>query len=181
MSWIQNDSLNLANVLNTMRSYQWFNGLGYVCAGNEIFSILFDNRKTQPAARAIDHDLAAATDKFQRILHRLEFHFLAGSGDACRQSVKLRDVVDAQIIAATYFDNLPSIRGRCCFLRHRDGTGQERDREPTFHWEDHACAIVSETCPISRSDAFPAPKAFGAARVRHGGSVLGRTVVPCSF
>ena len=116
MSRIQNDSLNLANILNTMRSHQWFNGLGYVRAGNQIFSILFDNRKAQPAARAVDHHLAAATDKFQRILRRIEFHFLGGSCDACRQSVKLRDVFDTQVVAATYFDNLPGIRGRCCFL-----------------------------------------------------------------
>jgi len=45
MSRIENDSLNLANTLNTMRSYQGFDGLGYVRTGNQILSILFDNGK----------------------------------------------------------------------------------------------------------------------------------------
>ena len=67
-----------------MRTHQWLNGLGYIRAGDQVLSIVFDHGKTQPTARAVDHDLAAAADKFQRILHRLQFHLLAGSRDACR-------------------------------------------------------------------------------------------------
>src|SRR6266511_3975157 len=68
MPRIQNDSLNLANIWNTMRSHQWLDGLGHVSTRDEKFSIVFDRRKTQPTACAVDHRLAAATDKFQRIL-----------------------------------------------------------------------------------------------------------------
>jgi hypothetical protein len=152
MTGIKNNRLNLAGVWNTMRPDQWFNRFGHVRARNQIFPSLFDYRKTEPTAGAVDHRLATAADKFQRILYRIRFYLLAGTSDARGQSVKLRDVLDAKLIATAYLDNLPSIRAGC---RSCDGNGQERDCEPTFHWEDHACAIVSETCQFSRNDGFP--------------------------
>src|SRR5436189_4939143 len=49
----------------------------------------------------------------------------------------------------TDFDDLPIISGKCGCLCYCDGTDQERDREPSFHWEDHGCAILSEIDSIS--------------------------------
>src|SRR5438034_10013883 len=49
----------------------------------------------------------------------------------------------------TDFDDLPIISGKCSCLCYCDGTDQERDREPSFHWEDHGCAILSEIDSIS--------------------------------
>src|SRR5213596_1874762 len=49
----------------------------------------------------------------------------------------------------TDFDDLPIISGKCGCLCYCDGTDQERDPEPSFHWEDHGCAILSEIDSIS--------------------------------
>jgi hypothetical protein len=83
VSWVHNDSLNFADVWNTVRAYQRLDGLSYISARDEKLSILFDHRKTQPTPRAVDYHLTAAADKFQRILHRLEIYFLSRSGNAC--------------------------------------------------------------------------------------------------
>src|SRR5439155_4270409 len=39
--------------------------------------------------------------------------------------------------------------GKCGCLCYRDGTDKERDREPSFHWEEHYSTILSEIDSIS--------------------------------
>jgi hypothetical protein len=50
---------------------------------------------------------------------------------------------------AVDFNDLPIIRGKCHCSCQSDGNRGQRDSEPTFHGEDHACAMVSKIVPIS--------------------------------
>src|SRR5204862_188397 len=74
---------------------------------NEKFSILFSHGKTQPTSSTIDDGFPAAADKFQRVISCVCLYFRSGRDDFCGQSVKLGNVVHAQIIVAIYFDYLP--------------------------------------------------------------------------
>ena len=85
---------------------------------------MLDYWEAQPTARSIDHDFTAVSDEFERTPHCLESHLLASRYDVGGQAIKLRDVVDAQIIVTTDFDDLPIISGECQCWCQRNGSGK---------------------------------------------------------
>ena len=116
---------------------------GDIRARDQKFSILLDQGEAQPTTRAVDHDLAAAADKFERIHHGLEPDLRPGRRHFGEQPIKPRDIIDTQVIVTVYFDDLPIIRGPRHCSRQSDANSEQRNSEPTFHRYDHPCAIVS--------------------------------------
>ena len=125
MSRVQDNRLDVADVWNAVWPHQRLDGFGHVRARHQKFSVLFDDGKTQPTAHAVDHGLTTAADKFQRILHRLELRFVTGGNDACRQTVKSRNIIDAQVIVSAYLDDLPIIGSECRRLRQNAASREQ--------------------------------------------------------
>src|SRR5205814_7024464 len=135
-------------------------GFGDVSSRHQRFSIQFNHGKTQPTSSAIDHGFTAAAHKLQRVIGCLCLYFRPGRNDFRRQTVKLRDVVDGQVIMPVYLDDLPlggSNRNRGC---KGQASEDKRENRTTLYWEGHACAMVSRTASISRSDGFQPAKVF---------------------
>ena len=143
MAGIQNHRLNLACVQNAVWTKLRLDRFGDIRARDQKFSILLDQGEAQPTARAVDHDLAAAADKFERIHHGLEPDLRPRRRHFGGQPVKPRDIIHTQVIVTVYFDDLPIIRGKCRRRCQSDEAGEQRDSEPTFHRYDHLCAMVS--------------------------------------
>ena len=108
-----------------MWTNQRLDRLRHVSARDKIFAVLLNQREAQPTARTVNHCLAAAAYKFERMLLRFEFHFVTCRRYACGHSIKLRDVVDGQVIVTAYFDDLPFAGSKCCYLRYGDADGDE--------------------------------------------------------
>ena len=140
---IQNHSLNLPGIGNAVRAKLRLDCFSDICARDQKFSILLDQGKAQPTARTVDHDLAAAADKFERIHHGLEPDLRPGRRDFGGQPVKLGNIIDTQVIVTVYFDDLPIIRGQSPCSRQSDASGEQRNSKPTFHRYDHQWATVS--------------------------------------
>src|SRR5207249_8762746 len=156
MSRIQNDGLKPAYVRNAMGTHERLDCFRHISARDQIFSVLLHHREAQPTARAVDHCLSAAAHKFQRIFDGLETDFIACTSDAGGQSIKLRNVVNGQIIVPAYFNDLP-IAGSKSSLRESEGSADKHQGQPTLHQEEHACGIVSKIQSISmRCSAVPA-------------------------
>ena len=125
MSRIQNDRLNPAHVRNAMGTHQRLDCFRHISARDQIFSVVLHHRKAQPTARAVDHCFPAAAHKFQRIFDSLETDFIARTSDAGGQSIKLRNILNGQIIVPAYFNDLPIAGSKCRCLRkgwHSPGT-----------------------------------------------------------
>src|SRR5206468_12191824 len=78
----------------------------------------------------------------------------------------------------TDFDDLPIISGKCGCLCYRDGTDQQRDREPSFHWEDHACAILSEIDSISMRCSLTLASPLQGERIKVRGFEPSARILP---
>src|SRR2546430_16614100 len=77
VSRIHNDSLNFADVWDTVRAHQRLGWFCFISAWDKKLSFLFDRGKTQPTPPAVYHPLVAAADKFERALCGLAFYFFA--------------------------------------------------------------------------------------------------------
>src|SRR6266705_6178382 len=107
MARIKHDGFYLPESFDHLRPQLRFDGLGQIDTGDEIFAILLRHRKTKPVAHAINDDLAAVEHYFDFVLAAIESDSLCDRLDADRQSVKLCDVIDRQIIPAAHLDDLP--------------------------------------------------------------------------
>src|ERR1043166_7113769 len=125
-----------------MRTNQRLDCFCDVRARHQIFPVLLDQWKAQPTARTVYHCLAAAADKFERILDCFESHFLTATNNAGGQSVKLRNIFNSQIIVTAHFDDIPFASGEhdCCCERN---PGRKKYYiEPKSRCSDHRCASV---------------------------------------
>src|SRR5205823_12995695 len=139
---LQHDRLNRAHVWDSMRPHERLDGFGYVSARHQRFSIQFNHGKPHPTSSAIDHGFTAAAHKLQRVIGCLCLYFRPGRDDFRRQAVKLRDVVDTQIIMPVYLDDLPlggSNRNRGCKVQASE---DKRENRTTLYWEGHTCAYA---------------------------------------
>src|SRR2546430_11216919 len=100
-------------VWNTMRAHQWLDRFCHISPRDQIFSVLLNQWEAQPTSRAIDHCLPAAAYKFQGVLDGIELAFLTCSGDAGGKSIKPGNIIDAQVIVAAYFNDLPIAGSEC--------------------------------------------------------------------
>src|SRR5207245_6265018 len=143
---IQHNGLDPVKVRDSLRTELRLKRFRQVHARDEKFSLVFDDGEAKPIARAIDHNFAAIERELERSVYVLETNYPAAQRDAGRETVKLCDVIDAQIIMTADFDDLPIIRGK-----HRSGSqsnrnGKQREGEQTFRQHNHSCVTVPQRC-----------------------------------
>src|SRR5215217_6672844 len=125
-----------------MRTHQRLDCLCDISSRHQNFSVLLDRREAQPTSGAIDHRLTAAADELEGILHGLETHFVARTGDARRQSVKTRNVIDRQVVVTAHLDDLPLVASQESLLREHYSDGEEYRVRPTSRRFNHLCVNV---------------------------------------
>src|ERR1019366_4093391 len=156
MSGIENDCLQSANARDHVRAHLRLDGLGQVHARNQILSAVFDHGKTEPVARAIDIDLAAIEVELEQAFFVLEPDLSPEWRDSRRETVKLCDVIDAQIIVRADFDNLPGI-GRLRSAGNasdRGGGRQPNSQEPLDLHQSHSGKVITRARKIDHTSTL---------------------------
>lgn len=134
MPRIEHDCGQFADARDHVRTHLRLNRFRQVHARDEKFAVLLNDRETEPVARAVDEDLAAVERELERTFRILGLDLFVRR-DWSRQRVKLRDVIDAQIIVRADFDDLPwDGRGSCVRAhRHRDRRENARQFRKSPH------------------------------------------------
>src|ERR1700704_5262703 len=117
MAGIEHDGAHGGLALDHLRTELRLDCLCEIDARNQKFSVLSDDGETKPVAHAVDDGFAAVERELKLIAAVIEDDGLAGGIEIAEEAVELSDVVGAQVIARTDFDNLPVLvrrrRGFC--------------------------------------------------------------------